>query len=162
MTARQMFFGRQVHMSAWKDSMSGKNELRCIEMLESLGYKLGIDYVRQHPLAEKFVLDFAFVKEQVAIEVDGKNHNTSIQRMKDDKRDRFLTLYEWVPLRFKEEWMFGTRASFCRSLIREVVNERRAQWEAGALSAIDVPRFKDEDYPQHDFDAFHGVSPCVL
>lgn len=146
MSQRQNFFDRQVHMSEWKDSMAGKNEIRAIEILKDLGYELGKDFVRQHPIGERFVLDFAFVKEQVAIEIDGQTHNRPIQRKKDRQRDNYLNLNNWVPLRIKESWLFGYKGSFYKSLIKQVVEERRAQWEVGSLYAIDIPNFKEEDY----------------
>lgn len=144
--SRQIFFDKTVHHEAIKNCISGQNETRAIVLLESLGYVLSKDFVRQHPIGEKFVLDFAFIPEQVALEIDGESHNSKKQTKKDSKRDSYLRSNNWVALRIKDEEMFGYKGSFYRSLIREVVEDRRKQWEAGTLFPIDIPNYVEEDY----------------
>ena len=144
--ARQRFFDKQVHMQVWKDSMAGQNEERTIQILTSLGYVLGKDFVRQHPIGERFVIDIAFVNEQVAIEVDGKSHLEKKQRGYDKKRDKYLRVNDWVAIRIDERDMFGFKGSFYKSLIRDIVEERRAQWEVGVLVEIEIPNYDERDY----------------
>lgn len=144
--ARIRFFEKQVHNQNWKNTMSGKNEDKVIEVLEGCGFVQDKDFVRQHPIGERFVLDFAFVNEQVAIEVDGKSHKREKQRGSDKKRDSYLRSNEWVVIRIDDEELFGYKLSFYKNLMKEIVLERREQWEKGALFAIDIPYYKDEDY----------------
>lgn len=144
--ARQRFFDRQVHMQIWKDSMAGENEKRIISIFEQIGFKEGVDYIRQHPIGGRFVIDFAFVNEQFAIEVDGTSHNEKQQKKLDDKRDRYLRTVGWVPLRVREEDLVGQKGSFYKALIKEIVDERRAQWQDGKLYEIDIPRYEDADF----------------
>ena len=144
--SRQRFFDKQVHMAVWKNQMSGKNEKRVINLFESLGYVLDKDFVRQHPIGERFVLDIAFVKEQIAIEVDGKSHSSSKQRRIDDKRDRYLENNNWIILRIKDQELFGYKFSYFKNLAILLIEERRTQWDIGCLYAVDIPNYKPEDY----------------
>lgn len=144
--ARILFFQNQVHQEVWKSSMAGENEERVLNVVRGIGYVEGIDFKRQHPIGERFVIDIAFVKEQVAIEVDGDAHNCKKQKRMDDKRDRYLRQNNWIPIRIKDKEFFGYKGSFYKNLIREIVEERRRQWEIGGLFPIDIPNYKDEDY----------------
>ena len=78
--ARQRFFDKQVKMKEWRESMAGDNEEKVINVLKSLDFYEKIDFERQYPIGERFVIDIAFVKEQVVIEVDGKSHNEKKQK----------------------------------------------------------------------------------
>lgn len=145
--ARIRFFQNQVHHENWKNSMAGKNEEPVIKIIESLGYTLGKDFVRQYPIGEKFVMDFAFVNEQVSVEVDGESHKDSKQKRKDEKRDKYLHENNWVSIRIKDEQLKTPyQLSFYKNLIRDIVEERREQWIKGSLYAVDVPYYVDEDY----------------
>jgi very-short-patch-repair endonuclease len=144
--SRVNFFATIVHKKEWKDSMSGRNEDKVISVLEGIGFKCGVDFVRQHPIGERFVIDIAFINEQVAIEVDGKDHDTSKQRRKDSKRDKYLRDNNWIPIRIKDKEFFGYKGSFYKSLIKMVVSERRKQWTEGLLYEVEIPNYVDEDY----------------
>lgn len=144
--ARIRFFAERVHHPEWKKSMAGKNENGVIEVLEGMGYVEDKDFVRQHPIGERFVIDFAFVKEQVAIEVDGTNHDSKKQKSSDKKRDKYLFDNNWVSIRIKDREFFGYKKSFYKNFIKEIVEERREQWIKGNLFAIDIPNFNEKDY----------------
>ena len=133
-------------MPVWKESMAGKNEEPVIKILDAIGYQNERDYGRQHPVGERFVIDFAFVHEQVALEVDGENHKRRPQRHKDKKRDRYLFANNWVSIRIKNEDLFGYKMSFYKSLIKEIVEDRRKQYETGRLYPIDFETYYDADY----------------
>lgn len=143
---RQRFFDRQVHMPVWKKSMAGENEERIINIFNQIGFFEGSDFVRQHPIGERFVIDFAFVSEQFAIEVDGTNHDEKKQKALDKRRDSYLRTVNWVPLRIREEDLRGERGSFYKSLIKEIVEERRKQWQGGKLYEIEIPRYEEADF----------------
>ena len=127
--------------------MSGKNEDSAIKLIECSGFTLDTDFVRQHPIGERFVIDFAFVPEQVAIEIDGESHNKQEKRRMDIMRDKYLYENNWVPIRIRDADLADmNRMRFYKNLIREIVLERRQQWKTGALFAVDVPHFVEEDY----------------
>jgi len=143
---RIRFFEKQVHQEAWKNSMAGKNEEPVIKILDTLEYKQDVDYQRQYPVGEMFVIDFAFVNEQIALEVDGTSHHYIKQKTKDKKRDKYLFSNNWVSLRIKDEDLFGYKMSFYKSLIKEIVEERREQYTTGRLYPLDFTRYYDQDY----------------
>lgn len=143
---RDIFFDKTVHIQSVKDCLSGKNEDQVITVLESMGYKIGCDFHRQHPVGLRYVLDFAFIHEQVAIEIDGKDHLTKAAKQKDKIRDRFLHAHNWVTIRIQDSDFKGYKASFYKNLIREIVEDRRAQYEKGVLYPIDFNRFVESDY----------------
>lgn len=145
--ARHHFFDNQVHQENWKKSMSGKNEERVIKVLDSLGFKLDEDYVRQYPIGVKFVMDFAFIKERICVEVDGQNHRGQKQKKIDKIRDRFMYDNSWVVIRIDDKDFFDTyKMSIYKNLIKEVYKERNNQYKKGDLYYIDVDIFKIEDY----------------
>lgn len=144
--ARIHFFTKIVKKEEWKNSLAGENEKDVIRVLEGIGYVNGVDFERQYPIGERFVIDIAFVKEQVAIEVDGNSHKYTKQKQMDKKRDSYLSSNNWVPIRIYDKDFFGYKRSFYKNLIKEIVEERRKQYEIGTLYHIDIPNYRDEDY----------------
>lgn len=145
--SRQRYFDITVHHPKIKDCISGDNEDRAIGLLTSLGYYEGTDFYRQHPIGDRYVVDFAFIKEMVALEIDGKSHEEKRQKRSDKIRDRYLRENKWAVLRIKDADLFGYKGSFYRNLIREVVEERRMGYNSGELYAVDFSRFTcEEDY----------------
>jgi len=59
----------------------------------------GFRFRKQHPIA-RFVLDFYCPTVQLAIEIDGAQHNTSPGRVSDEERTHFLTAHGIRVLRF--------------------------------------------------------------
>jgi len=143
---RQIFFDITIKHEKIRDCISGNNEQRVIKLFDTLEFVLGKDYVRQHPVGQKYVLDFAFINEQVAIEADGKNHRTKTAKRQDLIRDRYLRRNGWVTIRVQDEDLFGYKMSFFKNLIKEVILERREQYENGKLYPIDFSKFNENDY----------------
>lgn len=144
--SRAIFFDTTIHIQAVKDCLSGKNEEQVIGVLEGMDYKIGKDFVRQHPIGLRYVLDFAFIPEQVAIEIDDISHMYAKGRKADKIRDRFLHSNNWVTIRIQDKEFKGYKASFYKSLIREIVEERREQYLKGVLYPVDFPKFVESDY----------------
>jgi very-short-patch-repair endonuclease len=144
--SRQTFFATTVHHPKVKNCISGRNETSVMGILKDIGFIIDVDFVRQHPVGEKFVLDFAFIPEQIALEIDGESHESKLQKLKDKRRDSYLRNINWIPIRIKDKELFGYKGSFYKSLVKEIVDERRKQWEIGELFSIDFPNYIDEDY----------------
>jgi len=140
---KQIFYDITVHIPEVQNCMSGKNEDMVIVVINSMGFILGKDYFRQYPIAESMVVDLAFVNEQVAIEVDGQNHKSKKQKIKDNARDNFLQFNNWVIIRIPEEKFFGYKKVYYKNLIREVVKERQKQYQSGKLHKIDIKPIED-------------------
>lgn len=139
--SRQTFFDKSVHLKEIKDCISGNNETEVLKVISSLGYKLGTDFVRQHPIGSKFVVDVAFPNEQIAIEIDGDEHRRPKQARADNIRDNFLRTNNWLVLRIMDKDFFGYKLLFYKYLIDELVKERREQYQIGTLYPIDIPDF---------------------
>lgn len=145
-THRDHYFDINVHNQKIKDCISGKNEIKVLEVLQYLGYKINQDFVRQHPIGNKFVCDFAFINEQIVIEIDGDSHNKKKIKKMDELRDRFFYENGWVVIRIKDKEFFGFKLLFYKNLIKEVVEERREQYNSGNLYSIDMPDFNEKNY----------------
>lgn len=145
--SRAIFFEKHVHLQSVKDCLSGSNEKYIIEILESIGFKLGVDFVRQYPFAGMFVFDFAFVNEQVFLEIDGDNHNGKLQKRKDAIRDRYCRENNWIPIRIDDrEFKDNYKTSFYKSLIKSIVLDRREDYNNGNVSKRDTTKFNEKDY----------------
>lgn len=144
--ARERFFLGPVHHPKVRATLSGKNEERVIEILQGMEYILDKDFVRQHPIGMRYVLDFAFVPEQVAIEIDGENHLGRKEKRLDKIRDKYLSANNWVTIRIQDNDFFGQKGSFYKSLIKAYVDERREQYTTGVLYPIDFSRFYETDH----------------
>ena len=71
------------------------------EALEERGLKRGIDFVVQYPIRYSWIVDIAFPKQKVAIELDGEMwHNTAKARKRDSFKDITLKRGGWRVLRF--------------------------------------------------------------
>ena len=64
--------------------------------------QLGSKARRQHPIKD-FIIDFAFLNEQVLIEVDGGYHKEAEQHRYDEMRDAYLTEIGYEIIRFSNE-----------------------------------------------------------
>ena len=137
---RQYFFDHQVYLNSWKDTMSSKNEEKIISILNNLGYIHSLDYFRQYPV-EPFVLDFAFPKIRLCIEIDGTSHNSKIQIKKDYDRDCYLRLNNWIVIRIKDKDMSGEKGSFYKSLIKEVIEDLTNQYNQGKIWEVDFVKY---------------------
>lgn len=58
------------------------------------------NYVRELPVGRWFV-DFAFVDLKIALEIDGKQHDYSDRKQKDQEKDKFLQENGWKVIRIK-------------------------------------------------------------
>ena len=62
----------------------------------------GYKFRRQHPI-HKFIVDFYCHKLQLIIEVDGKYHNSSEQKVLDQEREELLKFQDLEIIRFNNE-----------------------------------------------------------
>lgn len=59
-------------------------------------------YQREYPIG-KYLIDFAFVQNKIALEVDGKQHNFPDQVIRDVNKDVFLQRQGWQVLRIESK-----------------------------------------------------------
>ena len=92
---KQMLEGR---WKGWSGQSLGKRSFP-EHYVEQLLVKAGVThYEFQHQVA-RFSLDFAFIKEKMVLEVDGKQHLTPKGKAHDEKRDAFLRENGWEVFR---------------------------------------------------------------
>jgi very-short-patch-repair endonuclease len=142
---RQVFFDNIVHKGNWKKQMSGKNESKVIELLENFGYVLEKDFYRQYPI-EPFVIDIAFPKIHLAIEVDGSSHDSKIQIAKDKVRDIYLKENGWFVLRLPEKKLFEDKNPFYKYLLKECIEDLTKDYEDGKIYYEDFKNYFEQDY----------------
>jgi len=80
------------------------------------------DFVREHIISGKWIVDFFFPKVRLAIEVDGSIHLTGIQKKKDIMKDADAARFDITLLRLTNCQVFGNRSY--------LVNKLRAGWRA--------------------------------
>ena len=68
----------------------------------SLFTRCGAVFVPQHPVGA-FILDFAFIADQVCVELDSKWHENPATRRKDNRRDTYLVSIGWTVIRVQQE-----------------------------------------------------------
>jgi len=88
--------GKAIHDRHYTDI-----EVKFQEALERRGLRKGIDFATQFPLRHSFILDFAFKKQKVAVEVDGTPYHSSPKaRQRDAFKNLTLKRLGWKVFRF--------------------------------------------------------------
>ncbi len=144
--SRQRYFDTTIHIKKVKECITGRNEQKIFKLLQDAGFKNNKDFFRQYPIGNRFVLDFAFKNEQFAIEIDGKDHEGKKKKAMDKVRDKFIYSNNWVVLRIKDKVYSKYGSSFYFRVIRDVVEERRKQYQNGRLNEITIPDFNEKNY----------------
>ena len=62
---------------------------------------MGYDFHRQKPLL-KYIVDFYCAELELIIEIDGNSHECNEQQLKDDEKEKELSLYNLKTIRFHE------------------------------------------------------------
>jgi len=118
-----IYFDEHIKLDVIKKTITGKTEDLLLQHFKMLGYEENVNYFRQFPFNNEFVLDFAFPEEKVAIEFDGESHKKKAQKIKDAQRDKSLILNGWVVIRVLEKH-FLKNEGYYRNIIQQVVDER--------------------------------------
>ncbi len=98
-----------------KNPTSAENKL--INILKSLnGGVLKGRFTSQHVVSGKWIVDFYFVENRLAIEVDGSVHNTPEQMKRDSQKERDCTRFDITLLRLTNADVFGDRERLMQKL----------------------------------------------
>ena len=88
--------------TAWRLSNVSYPEKLFIEYVESNGLDKKYSIVREYSVFPYFI-DFAFVNQMVAIEIDGSQHLLPERKEIDDKKDKLLNELGWLVIRVSEK-----------------------------------------------------------
>jgi len=99
---RLEFMKNNPYKTAWRLSNVSYPEKLFIEYVESNGLDKKYSIVREYSVFPYFI-DFAFVNQMVAIEIDGSQHLLPERKEKDDKKDKLLNDLGWLVIRISEK-----------------------------------------------------------
>jgi very-short-patch-repair endonuclease len=99
---RLEFMKNNPEKTAWRLSNVSYPEKLCIEYIEKNGLDKKYAIVREYSVFPYFI-DFAFVNQMVAIEIDGSQHLLPERKERDDKKDKLLNELGWLVIRVSEK-----------------------------------------------------------
>jgi very-short-patch-repair endonuclease len=99
---RLEFMKNNPHKTAWRLSNISYPEKLCIDHIEKNGLDKKYAIVREYSVFPYFI-DFAFVNQMVAIEIDGSQHLLPERKERDDKKDKLLNELGWLVIRVSEK-----------------------------------------------------------
>lgn len=99
---RLEFMKNNPDKTAWRLSNVSYPEKLFIEYVESNGLDKKYSIVREYSVFPYFI-DFAFINQMVAIEIDGSQHLLPERKERDDKKDKLLNELGWLVIRVSEK-----------------------------------------------------------
>jgi very-short-patch-repair endonuclease len=99
---RLEFMKNNPEKTAWRLSNVSYPEKLCIEYIEKNNLDKKYSIVREFSVFPYFI-DFAFVNEMVAIEIDGSQHLLPERKERDGKKDKLLNDLGWLVIRVSEK-----------------------------------------------------------
>lgn len=100
--ARYKFLKEHPEQTAWRKRNEPSYPEKCfIKFLEKNEYNKKYLIEREYPIFPYYI-DFAFVDEKLAVEIDGGQHLEHDRKEKDEKKDNFLISIGWKILRISE------------------------------------------------------------
>lgn len=99
---RLEFMKNNPDKTAWRLSNVSYPEKLFIGYVESNGLDKKYSIVREYSVFPYFI-DFAFVNQMVAIEIDGSQHLLLERKERDDKKDKLLNNLGWFVVRISEK-----------------------------------------------------------
>ena len=92
--ARLKFMEDNPEQTAWRLKNMSYPEKVFKDMAVRLELDKKFKIIREYPVFPYYI-DYAFVNEKVAIEIDGSQHKLSSRKNKDDKKDKLLISLGW-------------------------------------------------------------------
>ena len=99
---RLEFMKNNPDKTSWRLSNVSYPEKLFIEYVESNGLDKKYSIIREYSVFPYFI-DFAFVNQMVAIEIDGSQHLLPERKERDDKKDKLLNELGWLVIRVSEK-----------------------------------------------------------
>jgi very-short-patch-repair endonuclease len=99
---RLEFMKNNPDKTSWRLSNVSYPEKLCIEYIEKNGLDKKYSIVREYSVFPYFI-DFAFLNQMVAVEIDGSQHLLPERKKMDDKKDELLNNLGWLVIRISEK-----------------------------------------------------------
>lgn len=98
---RLKFMKDNPEKTAWRTKSMSYPEKVFLDKIYELGFDKKYSIIREYSVFPYFI-DFAFVNEKIAIEIDGSQHLLSDRKDNDVKKDKLLNDEGWFVLRISE------------------------------------------------------------
>jgi very-short-patch-repair endonuclease len=99
---RLNFMKNNPEKTAWRLSNISYPEKLFVEYVEKNGLDKKYSIIREYSVFPYFV-DFAFINQMVAVEIDGSQHLLPERKESDDKKDNLLNELGWLVIRISEK-----------------------------------------------------------
>lgn len=119
---RLEFMKNNPEKTAWRLSNVSYPEKLFIEYIEKNGLDKKYSIIREYSVFPYFI-DFAFVNQMVAIEIDGSQHLLPERKESDDKKDKLLNDLGWFVVRISENEI-KTNIDEVFNKITSILNEK--------------------------------------
>ena len=119
---RIKFMKENPEQTAWRTKNLSYPEKLFLEKVYDLCLDKKYSIVREYSVFP-FFIDFAFVNEKVAVEIDGSQHLLPERKERDDKKDELLKKDGWFILRVSEN-EFKTNINSVFNTIISIINDR--------------------------------------
>lgn len=134
---RIKFMKENPEQTAWRTKNLSYPEKLFLEKIYELGLDKKYSIVREYS-AFPYFIDFAFVNEKVAVEIDGSQHLLPERKDRDDKKDELLKNDGWFILRVSEnEVKININSVF--DTITSIINDR-PKIQSMKLGVIKFPK----------------------
>ncbi len=95
------FMKRNPEKTSWRQKNISYPESIFITKMNNIGWDKKYSIVREFSVFP-FFIDFAFMNERVAVEIDGSQHLLEDRKKKDEMKDNLLTSKGWTIIRITE------------------------------------------------------------
>jgi len=119
---RIKFMKENPEQTAWRTKNLSYPEKLFLEKIYELCLDKKYSIVREYSVFPYFI-DFAFVNEKVAVEIDGSQHLLPERKERDDKKDELLKEDGWFILRVSENEV-KTNINSVFDTINSIINDR--------------------------------------
>lgn len=119
---RLEFMKNNPEKTAWRLSNVSYPEKLFIKYVELNGLDKKYSIIREYSVFPYFI-DFAFVNQMVAIEIDGSQHLLPERKERDDKKDNLLNELGWLVIRISEKEI-KTNIKEVFNKITSILNEK--------------------------------------
>ena len=141
--ARLKYMEEHPDKTAWRLKNESYPEKLFTEFLQKYEYDKKYLIVKEYSIFPYFI-DFAFVNEKIAIEIDGSQHLLPDRKAKDNKKDELLTSNGWKVIRFTENIVKTDWNTIKNTLDEVFTNDSQEVVHVGEFSKKQVEQIAKE------------------